>query len=584
MSFLLVASLVLASCAKEEVVTPGEQEEEEEEEEEVVVPTAAVGEEPQYGGTVTWLCNWIQIEAETVGIQFDLGDHNAVRCVHHAYTEDLVSPGDIEKYGPRGSGEWPFTATNVVPPRYCGQGLAESWEITANTEIFHIRPGVMWAANPYIGFEAREFTADDAAFSINRWLNDPNAFVKQSWFDNAVAIDRYTLQVNLNTFNQDAIIWHYVFFGMYPPETVTTPGFNPHDWRTTVGTGPFILTDYVEDSQLTYKPNPNWWNNTTTINGKEYTIPFIDKLIYPIVTDESTQIAAIRTAKFDAIDRVFYKYKDTLQASCPDLVFGKYIFDNEIKMPLRCDRPPFDKVEVRRAMYQATDLLAIAKAVYEEGELYSFPVSSAGEAWTPPEERSAICQKLYDYDQVEAKRMLAEAGYPDGFTVTLSLPAGQIEFSDIAAMVVAMWAKVGVTVNLKVVETTALHAAVTAYDYGDAYLSGWGGTAGAVSHASRVSDAGTSNDNRLHDPILDKALVSAMSEVDYDTFITKAKALNLYVLEQAPTIGFCSPIGFHCWWPWLKNYWGEVDAGHLSPIAMIDRLWVDQDLKEEMGY
>jgi len=371
-----------------------------------------------------------------------------------------------------------------------------------------------------------------------------------------------------------------VFFGIQPEEVVEA---DAHDWRHQTGTGPFILTNYVEDSALTYKRNPNYWD-TTEVDGVEYEIPFIDTLVFPIITDESTQIAAIRTAELDYIGRVFYKYKESLEASSSDLIMGKYIFDNEIKMPLRCDRPPFDKVEVRRAMWQATDLQTICESVYSEGELYSYPVSSVGVTWTPPEERPAIAQKLYDYDPDEAKRMLADAGYPDGFDVTLSLPAGEIEFEDIGAMIVDMWAKVGVNVTLNVVETAALHAAVGAFDYGDAYLSGWGGTTSPLGHIGRLTDEGSANRVLLHDPYIDEKYVEAAGTIDYDTRMALSKDLAMYVLEQAPMIGFASPIGFHVWWPWLRNYWGELDAGHLNPIPMIARLWVDEDMKAEMGH
>ena len=568
LSFLLIVALVLSSCGEAE---PGEQEEEEEEEEEEAGP--------KYGGTITWLANWVQIEAETVGIKFDMADHAATRCYHDAYIENLRG-GDIEKYGPRGTGEWAFLGTNYVPDMYCGNGLAESWELGATEQIFHIRPGVMWTGNETIGMEPREFTAYDAEYSINRWLDSPTAFVKETWYEDVTALDKYTLKITLKYYNSDAFYWQNIFFGMQPEEVVEA---DAHDWRHQTGTGPFILTDYVEDSALTYKRNPNYWD-TTEIDGVEYEIPFIDTLVFPIITDESTQVAAIRTAELDYVGRVFYKYKDSLEASSPDLIMGKYIFDNEIKMPLRCDRPPFDKVEVRRAMWQATDLQTICDAVYSEGELYSYPTSSVGAAWTPPAERSAIAQKLYDYDPDEARQMLANAGYPNGFDVELSLPAGQIEFEDIGAMIVDMWAKVGVTVTLNVVETAALHAAVGDYDYGDAYLSGWGGTTGEFSHSGRVTDNGTANNVRLHDAYIDEMWPKGTQTPNYEERLAIAKELNLYVLEQAPMIGFCSPIGFHIWWPWLKNYYGELDAGHLNPVPMIARMWVDEAMKAEMGY
>ena len=74
-------------------------------------------------------------------------------------------------------------------------------------------------------------------------------------------------------------------------------------WDSAVGTGPFILSKYVEGAYVMYDRNPDYWL-TTTIDGKEYELPFIDTVIYPIIPDESTQIAALRTAQLDWWPRV----------------------------------------------------------------------------------------------------------------------------------------------------------------------------------------------------------------------------------------------------------------------------------------
>lgn len=100
----------------------------------------------------------------------------------------------------------------------------------------------------------------------------------------------------------------------------------------------------------------------------------------------------------------------------------------------------------------------------------------------------------------------------------------------------------------------------------------------------RLTDEGSANRVLLQDSYLDEAYVEASGTVDYEERLALAKELNLYALEQAPMIGFASPIGFHVWWPWLRNYWGELDAGHLNPIPMIARLWVDEDMKVDLGY
>ncbi|MBN1685754.1 MAG: hypothetical protein JW852_03820, partial [Spirochaetales bacterium] len=165
LAMTLAASLVFAAPEKE--TTAG----------------AATTEGPIYGGEITWLANWIQIEAETVGIHFDMANRNAIRCFHAAYSEPLAR-GNIEKYGPRGTGEWAFKATNRVPDKYMDGGLAESFELRADKQIFHLRKGIMFTGNERIGMAPREITAYDCEYSIKRILNHPQSWIYgQGWYD-----------------------------------------------------------------------------------------------------------------------------------------------------------------------------------------------------------------------------------------------------------------------------------------------------------------------------------------------------------------------------------------------------------------
>jgi len=564
LAMTLVAPLVFASPGKE--TTAG----------------AATTEGPVYGGKVTWLANWIQIEAETVGIHFDMANRNALRCFHDAYLEPLAR-GNIEKWGPRGTGEWAFKATNTVPDKYLDGGLAESFELRADKQVFYLRKGIMYTGNERIGMAPREITAYDAEYSIKRILNHPQSWIYgQQWYDtdNIKALDKYTIEFPYKNYNSQVLMWHPVFFAIQPKEVVDA---GASDWRNQTGTGPFILTNYVEDAYLAYEKNPNYWDKTT-IKGKVYDIPFIDEMVMPIITDESTQIAAIRTAEIDYVGRVYGKYKESLEKTSPNLILDSYVFDNSIKLYFDCADPPFDKKEVRRAMMIATDLRTIGKAVYGGYSLYSFPVNEVSGGWTPPEQRPASANELYEYDPTKAKQMLAAAGYPNGFEIKLSLPSGEIDMEDMGAMIVEMWSKVGVKVNLNPVETAALHKAVGDYSYGDAYLSGYGGDVGETGHVGRMTSYGDANPSRVNDPYLEEMYPKVSAMVNYDERIAASKKLDLYALEQVYQIGMPSALGYHVWWPWLQNYYKELDASHLNPVPMIARMWVDEGMKANLGF
>ena len=279
LSLLLVATLVLASCAKEEVVEEEEEEEEEEvvveEEEEVEVVVPPVGE-PQYGGTLT-VCR------ESGDIVFTDMAHPAGGPVTYLAGPiiDYLQMGDFEKYGPRGTNEFPFNigAISTVPKKFLRGALAESWELHwPDRVVFHIRPGVYWAAYGKEDImEVRELTADDVAFSMTRVYDDryPWMYTENGGFiDRVYAPDRYTYVVETSAFHVHWARWLSGYaFGVYAPEVIEA-GLD--DWDELVGTGPFMFKEYVVGSYMTYERNPNFWGSPITINGTEYEIPFLD--------------------------------------------------------------------------------------------------------------------------------------------------------------------------------------------------------------------------------------------------------------------------------------------------------------------
>ncbi|GAH73803.1 unnamed protein product, partial [marine sediment metagenome] len=241
------------------------------------------------------------------------------------------------------------------------------------------------------------------------------------------------------------------------------------DWRNHFGTGPFILKDWVEGSHAIYDRNPNYWD-TETINGKEYPIPFIDQLVFPWILDRSTQIAALRTGQLDLMPCVEHKYKDSLIATCPDLMYRPYAIGQAMEIAFMHGTPggepgplpvePFTDIRVRKAMSMAIDRQALLDALYGgEGHMVSWPVSfNYGPLmYTPLEELPPELAEWHKYDPEAAKQLLAETAYPNGFkTEMIFRAAGELE-RDTASMVVDYWDKhLNIECELKSMEDTAL--------------------------------------------------------------------------------------------------------------------------------
>ena len=136
-----------------------------------------------------------------------------------------------------------------------------------------------------------------------------------------------------------------------------------------------MLEDFVEGSTVTYVRNPTYtvpyWD-TATINGKEYEIPFIDRLVHSLITDISSQIAALRTGKIDQHDNLTAEYVESLQNTNPEMQFMSKPSPRKHYVGMRLDTEPFDDIRVRKAMAMAIDRQAIVNTIWGgEGGTYS---------------------------------------------------------------------------------------------------------------------------------------------------------------------------------------------------------------------
>jgi len=245
--------------------------------------TAAASNEPVYGGTLSV----IGYRSTQAPVSWDLASTNTNADYYiDPYAEFLLT-ADIDGQGPRGSNAYSFQTQGVLPAQYLTGQLATSYEQTDPlTIIFHLRKGVMWTPNANIGFASREFVASDVVYDFNRYFAGPNGGGNTSYIASVTATDNYTVTVKFKTYNPD---WFYrigygIKCGMQPQESVAAGNGGVFNWKNQSGTGPFILTDYVNGAYASYSRNKNYWG-TTTIKGKTYSLPFADTLVYPIMPD-----------------------------------------------------------------------------------------------------------------------------------------------------------------------------------------------------------------------------------------------------------------------------------------------------------
>jgi len=583
LSFLVVAALVLSSCAKEEVVTPGEQEEEEEvvtpgeqeEEEEVVVPAAG---EPQYGGTLTMVTRGL---AELGNADIMSGQLGA--CYMLSFVQEKPIMGNFEEWGPRGKDEFKFQTWGYIPDKYQTGCLLDSWEVTREQITWHVTPGIMWAPTEaqQAWMPVRELTADDIVADINHFKPAAGAVRFRDFIGDVYATDRYTVVIETGK-NFSLDLNYYLSYEdraqISPPEMLVA---GADKWENQVGTGPFMTGEYAIGSFYQYVRNPNYTHKTATINGKQYQIPFVDEMILPLIPDTATQIAALRTGKLDLHQGPASDQWATLESTTPDLLFAKYSCSGWV-LSLKCTVPPFNDENVRRAMMIGTDLKACGN-IFGLGPLpvdwYPALYTNA-DVYVPISELPAETQLLYKYDPVLARKMLSDAGYATGFTVDLWTSWGQ----DIFSLIKDQWAKIGVTVNIKIVDSTQ-HTKLAVEKTYTGMVSGGQDITGPINTCLDYGKTGYTNNWALYSsPYYDDLCLRIVGELDPPARTVLIKEAMQILRNTVAHLPVCPTMSGHYWWPWVKNYYGEFTTSDGTLDSIPAYMWIDQDLKESMGY
>jgi peptide/nickel transport system substrate-binding protein len=353
---------------------------------------------------------------------------------------------------------------------------------------------------------------------------------------------------------------------------------NPDNWQDQSGTGPFILTDYVQGSSATYTRNPNYWGSVT-IQGKSYQEPFIQKLDYPIIPDISTQIAALRTGKIDWDPLVPIAYKQSLASSAPGLTATEYLSGSiDFCKFNRLTSTVANSQAVRQALMIGTDLKTIAQLEYGGGQYYSWPLAPGAEGYVPLNQLPAATQQLWTYNPTLAKTDLTAAGYPNGFTIQIDVGPVQTQRDD-ASILSSEWALIGVKVVINAIDTTTASTENNNVTYKDALFQS--GT--VVNPFTTLTQARSGQAGSTHlasDPLGMEAMYEAASaNTDPIAQNAELQLLNQTFQSDGSSIGFANAYVLNCYWPWLENYYGEVNAEYYNQIPMVLRMWVNQTLQ-----
>ena len=311
-------------------------------------------------------------------------------------------------------------------------GLAAKYEVAPdNLSItFTLRQGVMW-------HHGRELEAKDVVFTLERIL-DP-AFASP-WAEQlksiskVEALDKYTVKISLKEAFAPilgilATAW---YTAIVPYDFAATNNLN----EKASGTGPFMLVEYVPNDHVTLKANPTYWE-------KGY--PCIDGIRYNIIPDQQAQISAFRQGNADLVALYDPKYVPILKDVKGSSLIKPAGAVNESGLAINTAEGPTKDVRVRRALSLGTDRKGVIDTVlFGYGEVGTkIPCGEIPYGWCEGKDPPL---PYYQYDPEQAKKLLADAGYPNGLdlTVQVSLPL-DVQTAEVLA---EQWKKIGV--NLKI--------------------------------------------------------------------------------------------------------------------------------------
>ena len=550
---------------------------------------------PEYGGTLTYARKDMPVTADTYfgGMQVWF----AAGVLEKLAMADWATPRDV----------YDFRNTYMPASVLKGQ-LAESWAIADDTTyVVKIRKGVHW--HDKAPMNGRELNAKDIEYNYHRWLGlgsgytemSPHmgysgSFINLPW-ESVTATDDWTVEFKLKTGpNPDAMTTILKAHGLFihPPEVIEQYG-DAQDWKNMVGTGPFEVTDWVEGSYLTFTKSPSHWGYDEKY--PENRLPYIDELTGVLIPEGATRLAALRAGEVDFVGVVgATEIKDidqilALRKTNPEIQLWEQSSRSETSLALNTQLGPTDDIDVRRALQMALDLKTLVNTYYSGyGDIIPQPTLSRNVLGyqTPFEEWPAEIQGYYTYDPAGAEALLDAAGYKRGadgirFTTAMSLEPTNPAVGFFEALI-PYWKEIGVEVEARIMDGAEIYDQMVDGSYEHAVTSYTQGADNTPSGMLRLSHSDSGyNEAVVSDPVYDGMVEAFEAATTLEERQRAAREAMMYAAEQHWFLWGAKIPRFSAASPWIIGYSGEYDLGTMRRHELAARLWIDSELKEQMG-
>ncbi|CAN7189328.1 ABC transporter substrate-binding protein [Variovorax paradoxus] len=457
--------------------------------------------------------------------------------------------------------------TKVVP------GLAEKWDISADGTVytFHLRKGVKWHSTSKSFKPTRDFNADDFIFMLERQWKESDPFFKvtsqnHSYFNDmgmpkllksVDRIDDLTVKITLNQAEAPFLAnLAMQYAGIQSKEyaiAMLKAGTPEKVDQDPIGTGPFYLVQYQKDAVIRFKAFPQYWGGKAKI----------DDLVFAITPDASVRWAKLQKGECHVMPYPNPADLDAIRKD-PNVQVLEQPGLNVGYLSYNTTKKPFDDVRVRKAINMAINKKAIIDGVYlSTGVAAKNPIPPT--MWSY---NDAV--KDDPYDPEAARKLLAQAGFPDGFSTDLWAMPVQRPYNPnakrIAELMQADLAKINVKAEIKSFEWGEYRKRLQAGEHQMGML-GWTGDNGDPDNflytllgcASAKSASGSNISKFCYQPYEDLVLKakSATKQAERDALYKKAQVI---FKEQAPWFTIAHAVQ-------LKPVRKEVVDFKLSPFG-----------------
>jgi len=349
----------------------------------------ASSKSPKRGGVMTRASAWDPpvIDprlTQSVGT-FQFAGLTSNRLVRYPFSDEASGPADLTLKG----------------------DLAESWQASSDFRVwtFKIRQGVKWQNLPPLN--GRELTAADIKYCYEQYAKEGfQAFTFQE-IEGMETPDKYTLRVHLKTpntlFPQNLAEPIAIIFSR---EVLEEDGDLK---KRLIGTGPYILKEHTRKVRIVLQRNPDYWDK-----GR----PYVDEYVILSTPDAATRLAAFRTGQADFIWVASPSEVEVVRKTNPQTLVQSY--HNTLApfgLALAQDKPPFNDVRVRRAISMSIDRQKMVDTVFEGHGILGWGVPYIYYQDSQPTAKDF--GPWWQYKPAEAKKLLTEAGHPNGFSTTL---------------------------------------------------------------------------------------------------------------------------------------------------------------------